>query len=142
MKNGKYIDYDKKISWYKNGQYHRENGPAIELPNGGSSWYHEGKLHRVDGPAIIFHDYEAWYKEGQLHRLDGPATIKKDGSYSWYKEGLLHCEIGPAIKNEEGQFFWFLEGKELTQEQFHLYLLNKDLQKKLPFSQKQKKRKV
>jgi hypothetical protein len=34
------------------GEYHRENGPAIEWTDGGTCWYINGKFHREDGPAI------------------------------------------------------------------------------------------
>ncbi len=44
---------DGKIE-YRNesGQYHREDGPAIEHPNGNKLWFINGKLHREDGPAV------------------------------------------------------------------------------------------
>ena len=46
------IDEWGTISWYnEKDQRHRENGPAIERPNGGKAWYRNGKLHREDGPA-------------------------------------------------------------------------------------------
>ena len=38
------------------GQYHREDGPAVECANGRSYWYKNGKYHREDGPAIIWED--------------------------------------------------------------------------------------
>jgi hypothetical protein len=37
-----------------NGYYHREDGPAIEYPNGTKEWYLNGELHREDGPAIEY----------------------------------------------------------------------------------------
>lgn len=40
-----------------NGEYHREDGPAIEYIDGQlkgfSIWYFHGKLHNLDGPAVI-----------------------------------------------------------------------------------------
>ena len=43
---------------YRNekGQYHREDGPAIEFINGSKEWYLNGQLHRLDGPAIEYRD--------------------------------------------------------------------------------------
>lgn len=35
-----------------NGQYHRENGPAIEVCNGDKMWMMNGQCHREDGPAV------------------------------------------------------------------------------------------
>jgi hypothetical protein len=31
---------------------HREDGPAVEYPNGDKYWFYNNKLHRSDGPAI------------------------------------------------------------------------------------------
>ena len=46
------------MKFYKNeaGQLHREDGPAIEWPNGIKYYYLNGKLHRTDGPAIEWSD--------------------------------------------------------------------------------------
>jgi hypothetical protein len=45
----------------ENGEYHREDGPAIERPNGHKVWYINGKCHREDGPARIFSNGDEWY---------------------------------------------------------------------------------
>ena len=42
-------------------QYHREDGPAIERPNGHKAWYVNGVRHREDGPAIEYSDGDEWY---------------------------------------------------------------------------------
>lgn len=34
------------------GEFHRENGPAIEWKNGDKEWWFDGRRHRIDGPAI------------------------------------------------------------------------------------------
>jgi len=52
MKNGPKIDKRGNKFWYKNGELHREDGPAIEYANGNKFWYKNGELHREDGPAI------------------------------------------------------------------------------------------
>jgi hypothetical protein len=46
------ISIDQTKRWYKNDQLHREDGPAVEYPNGSKCWYKNGKRHREDGPAI------------------------------------------------------------------------------------------
>ena len=52
------IEYTVKVfengdkQWYLNGNFHREDGPAVECANGTKKWYLDGKLHREDGPAI------------------------------------------------------------------------------------------
>lgn len=49
-------------AWYKNGQLHREGGPAIKEANGNKWWYKNGQLHREDGLAIdILNGGKAWY---------------------------------------------------------------------------------
>ena len=40
--------------WYKDGEHHRDDGPAIECINGDKFWIIQGKIHRVDGPAIEY----------------------------------------------------------------------------------------
>ena len=48
------IEYTVKVyadgtkEWYINGEYHREDGPAIEWADGYKEWYLNGKLHRED----------------------------------------------------------------------------------------------
>lgn len=55
--------------WYRNGELHREEGPAVIYDNGKKEWWIHGKRHREDGPAIIFHDgVKFWYKNGRLVR--------------------------------------------------------------------------
>ena len=62
-----------KDKYWKNdkGQWHREDGPAIE---------------RADGIKL-------WYINGQCHRLEGPAIEVASGSKSWYINGLLYDDI-------------------------------------------------
>lgn len=53
--------------YLKNGQLHRDNGPAIEFPGGmGLVFFQHGKLHRDNGPAIHwpYEDDCQWYKHG------------------------------------------------------------------------------
>ena len=52
--------------WFLNGDWHREDGPAIELTNGDKLWYINGELHREDGPAIEWADGDkCWYLDGK-----------------------------------------------------------------------------
>lgn len=51
--------------WYKEGQRHRDDGPAIEYANGAKEWFKNGFLHREDGPAIEYANGEKkWFKNG------------------------------------------------------------------------------
>jgi hypothetical protein len=80
--------------WYKKGEPHRENAPAIEWVNGSKYWYKEGKRHREDGPAIeIPNGNKEWYKEGKRHRDDGPAVVFSGGTKQWWLEGKHYSEI-------------------------------------------------
>ena len=65
------VDENRSQRWYLNGQYHREDGPAIEHLNGCKAWYLYGKCHRLDGPAVIWFDgHVNWYVN------DIPITVK------------------------------------------------------------------
>jgi hypothetical protein len=78
-------------SWYKEGEYHRLNGPAIECSDGEKHWFKEGRYHRLDGPAIEYPDgRKYWFKEGKIHREDSPAIELPDGSKYWYIENILY----------------------------------------------------
>ena len=64
-------DKDNTIAYFLNGQYHREDGPAIEWANGIKKWYLNGKLNREDGPAVEFPNcYKEWYLNGKRHMRD------------------------------------------------------------------------
>ncbi len=43
------------------GQYHREDGPAIEWNNGIKEWFINGLCHREDGPAIEWDSDDKWW---------------------------------------------------------------------------------
>jgi hypothetical protein len=50
----------------ENGQWHREDGPAGEYPNGTKIWYWHGEFHREDGPAVEYPSgTKYWYWYGQ-----------------------------------------------------------------------------
>jgi len=70
---------------------HREDGPAVEWPNG----------HKV------------WYVNGKRHREDGPAIEHANGGKYWYQNDVLHREDGPAIEHANGNKAWFLNGREV-----------------------------
>ena len=57
-----YIKYEVKVYswgtkvWYLNGEVHREDGPAVEFPDGDKVWYINSECHREDGPASEYYD--------------------------------------------------------------------------------------
>ena len=65
----------------------------VEWSNGGKVWYKDGELHRLDGPAVEFaNGRKEWWKDGKLHRLDGPAYEGVDGTKAWFKDGKYLTE--------------------------------------------------
>ena len=92
-----------RIEWYNDkGQYHREDGPAIECSNGTKLWYLNGQRHRENGPAAEWSDgYKSWWLNGQLHREDGPAIEYINGTKLWYLNGqcFTEAEFNKRINN-------------------------------------------
>jgi hypothetical protein len=110
----KYYYKDKAMS-----SFHREDGPAVEYPNGYKAWYLNNELHREDGPAIEWpNGSKDWYLNGHIHREDGPACEWKNGSKFWFINGKRHREDGPAVEYADGDKQWWLEGREYTEENF------------------------
>jgi hypothetical protein len=52
----------KEKEYYRDGDYHRVNGPAIYWDDGDWSWWLYGQCHRYYGPANI---RGAWYIHGR-----------------------------------------------------------------------------
>ena len=89
------IDDEGTYRWYnKEGQRHRDEGPAVKFPNGKKYWYKDGKLHRDgDLPAEEHANGDKlWYQDDRLHRLKGPALILSDGTKAWYIKGTKYTE--------------------------------------------------
>ncbi len=84
MKNGLEIDSLGNKRYYKDDKYHREDGPAIEYPNGVKSWYINGKRHRIDGPAIECADgYKIWYLDDKRINCKNNEEFLKMVKYKW-----------------------------------------------------------
>jgi hypothetical protein len=96
----------RKVWKNSKGDYHREDGPAIECPDGTIGWYINGKLHREYGPACEY----------------------VNGEKSWWIDGKRHREDGPAIEDANGSKFWYINGKQLAEQNFNKWrLANKPL---------------
>jgi hypothetical protein len=88
MLNGKVVDDQGTVLWYKDNLCHRDDSPAVEKANGDKLWYRHGKLHREDGPAVEYSDgSKMWLRNETLHRTDGPAIIRADGHQEWWING-------------------------------------------------------
>ena len=109
VKNGRYVDKYGTVSCYKNGQRHREDGPAVEWKDGTKEWWLNGQRHREGGPAV------EW----------------SDGSKYWYKDGKRHREDGPAIEWAHGDKTWWLNDIQKTEEEFNQWLEKKLLNERL-----------
>jgi len=61
------IDNDCRKIWRNSqGQFHRDDGPAMIYPSGSKFWYKNGQWHREDGPAIeLANGDKEWYIEGK-----------------------------------------------------------------------------
>jgi hypothetical protein len=54
MKNELEIDSLGNKRYYKNDEYHREDGPAVEHTDGFKAYWLNGILHRIDGPTLCY----------------------------------------------------------------------------------------
>ena len=69
------IDDDGVKRWLLNGEYHREDGPAVEWSNGRKEWYLNGNQHREDGPAIEWRNGDKeWWLNDKEYNFDGWLT--------------------------------------------------------------------
>jgi len=61
--------------YYVNNVLHREDGPAVEYPNGTKYWYKNGKLHRENGPAVEWSDaYKEWWLNNKYYGYSSKFT--------------------------------------------------------------------
>ena len=101
-----------KVWRNENGQFHREDGPAVIYPNGDKFWCINDQYHREDGPAIIYENgTQIWWINGKLNREDGPAIIYFDGPKEWWVNGKRHRLDGPAIDT-----YWYIHDNDVTKQ--------------------------
>jgi hypothetical protein len=68
---------------------------GVETENSGTKrWYKDGRYHRLDGPAIEFATGQKhWFQYGRCHRLDGPAIEQPDGGIKrWFINDIEYSE--------------------------------------------------
>ena len=74
-----------------NGNYHREDGPAIECKNGDKYWWLNDKRHRENGPAVEWANGDKWWwLNGKRHREDDPAVEYTNGDKHWYLNNRIY----------------------------------------------------
>lgn len=61
------IRVDDSIRFYKNGDLHHTDGPAIIFDNGNTQYWYKGVPHRLDGPAVDYEDYKEWWVLGKQY---------------------------------------------------------------------------
>jgi hypothetical protein len=60
----------------------------LAWPNGNVSYLRNRELHRDDGPAFLGADgSRSWHRNGREHREDGPAVECPDGPDEWWLDG-------------------------------------------------------
>lgn len=74
------VEENGTTKWFnKDGECHREGGPALEYFNGTKFWYTNGRLHREDGPAIEYADgdKEWWVNSKELPEEEFNSNFEK-----------------------------------------------------------------
>lgn len=102
---------DNSIRYYKNGIFHRVDGPALFWHSYEEQWFIDGNFHREDGPAHIHSFGKEYYQYGLLHRENGPACEFKNGENHYCIKGKLHREDGPAVEYFDGKKAWHYKNK-------------------------------
>jgi hypothetical protein len=70
------VDWGGSELHYLDGKLHREDEPAVTLPNGTEFYFLHNKLHREDGPAVTCPGrYEEYWLNGRLQRRYDSAVI-------------------------------------------------------------------
>ncbi len=118
LSDGSYVDKNDNICYIKNGEFHREDGPAITQSDGTTIWCLNGKKHREYGPAVeSTSGYKAWYEDGKLHKINGPAVIDYNGNEEWWIDGEKTtkeaAEEYKSIKSNHVKDWWFSNEQNL-----------------------------
>lgn len=101
-----------KLCVYSISQVPKNYTGFVEDVEANHSWWVNGRYHREDGPAVIWADgTKVWYKNGKEHRADGPAYEGYDGTLEWWVNGIYHREDGPAYFEPRGTRIWYLKDK-------------------------------
>ncbi len=94
-------EYDVKYWYNSKGDFHRDNGPAIDHPDL-KMWVINGKLHREDGPAVIYknsfiREYRSWMIRNNVPILE--CTLFRDDVITecWCVNGDIHRIGGPTV---------------------------------------------
>jgi hypothetical protein len=85
------FDKDGNKWWLLNGEFHREDGPAVEWVSGYKAWCINGIRHRTDGPAIIYPNGDkTWWINGWPYLFEEwfqILTPEQQYDYLWSLDG-------------------------------------------------------
>lgn len=113
-------------AYWKDGKFHRVDGPAFISAEGRKEYWENGKLHRLDGPAIDDpKGTKEWHVDGQRHRSMGPAVEYKDGTKEWWLWNKRHRDDGPAVVHPNGTNEYWVHGKFLNELEFEQAIKDK-----------------
>lgn len=122
------LDSQQRV-WAKEGQLHRDKGPAIVIGNWAERHFKSGRLHREDGPASthIFYDSDweclvlerAYYKDNEIasNTKMGVKTIEVRSNSTFQVRLNEPNSVGPhpIYVTDCGVEYWRVDGKMLTQ---------------------------
>lgn len=106
----------------------------IEYTGGTTAFFKDGELHRDGGPAVMDPNNETWYQHGIIHRVGGPAMVYfsfgAPVQQIWIQNGVRHRTDGPAIEHFEKDHTdydrYFINGQLFTTDEFKTWSMNKD----------------
>jgi hypothetical protein len=75
------------------GEYHREDGPAIEHADGYKAWWRNGERHRVDGPAIEYKEIEEYWLYGTEYKKEVWEEIVKSLKFEKVRDKITAIEL-------------------------------------------------
>lgn len=94
--NGRYINEFGDAYWYKNGLFHREDGPAVECSDGDKYWYKNALKHREDGPAI-----ERW--NGKKEWWINDVQYTEDEFNQWLAKKHLNEKLHSTLQEKPSE---------------------------------------
>lgn len=130
---------------FKDGKLHNENAPAVYSHiNNKLLYFRKGEFHRLDGPAVISpNEPERYYINGiqyskeefdsiplissGIYSQSPDGIYKKNNSIFYVKNGKYHRDDGPAILNANGTDDYYFNGFLLSKEQFESIIRNNDI---------------
>ena len=80
--------------WMLNGEFHREDGPAVEQKNGTKAWLINGRYHREDGPAVeCDNGTKEWYINDEPINLEYIIKNYPEGYGPWTSSDLIRLKL-------------------------------------------------